>query len=47
MEQTNGQCLESKEELQLRINEERRLMAETMGVIKHELSEAMEWRTSV
>jgi len=43
----NGPDTESQEEFQMRVNEQRHLMAETMGEIKHELSEAAEWRTYV
>ena len=41
----NGPDTESQEEFQMRVNEQRHLMAETMGEIKHELSEAVEWKT--
>ena len=44
---TNGPDMESKEEFQMRVNEQRHLMAETMVEIKHELSEAVEWKTYV
>ena len=47
MDQTNGQYIGSKEEFQTRMDEGRHLMAETMGEIKHELSEAVEWKTYV
>jgi len=43
----NGPDRESQEEFQMRVNEQRPLMAETMGEIKHELSEAVEWKTYV
>ena len=43
----NGPNMESQEEFQMRVNEQRHLMAETMGEIKHELSEAVEWKTYV
>ena len=44
---TNGPDLKSKEEFQMPVNEQRHSMAETMGEIKHELSEALEWKTYV
>ena len=47
MDQTNGRYIESKEELQRRMDDTRHSMAETMGEIKHELSAAVEWRTYV
>jgi hypothetical protein len=45
MDQTNGRHIVSKEELQGRMHDTRNSMAETMGEIKHELTEAFEWRT--
>ena len=47
MDQTNGRHIVSKEELQGRMHDTRHSMAETMGEIKHELTEAFEWRTYV
>jgi hypothetical protein len=47
MDQTNGRHIVSKEELQKRMDDTRHSMAETMGEIKNELSEAAEWRTYV
>ena len=47
MDQTNGRHIVSKEELQRRMDDTRHSMAETMGEIKHELSEAVEWKTYV
>ena len=46
MHQINGPNIESKEEFQIRMNEGRHLMAGTMGE-KHELSEAVDWKTYV
>ena len=43
----NGPDMESKEEFQIRMNEERHLMAETMGEIKPEQAEAVEWKRYV
>ena len=47
MDQINGPSIESEEEFKIRMNEGRHLMGETMGEIKHELSEAVEWKTYV
>ena len=47
MDQINGPSIESEEEFQIRMNEGRQLMGETMGEVKHELSEALEWKTYV
>jgi hypothetical protein len=47
MHQINGPNIESKEEFQIRMNEGRHLMAGTMGEMKHELSEAVDWKTYV
>jgi hypothetical protein len=47
MDQTNGRHIVSKEGLQGRMDDTRHSMAETMGEIKHELSEAVEWKTYV
>ena len=43
----NGPDMESQEDFQMRVNEQRHLMAETMGKIKHERWEAAEWKTYV
>jgi hypothetical protein len=45
MDPTNVRHIVSKEELQSRMDDTRHPMAERMGEIKHELSEAAEWRT--
>jgi hypothetical protein len=39
--------MESKEEFQMRMSEERHLMAETMGEIQHEQPKAVEWKSYV
>jgi len=47
MDQTSERYLESKEELQRRMDDTRHSMADTMGEIKQELSAAVEWETYV
>ena len=47
MDQTSERYLESKEELQRRMQDTRHSMADTMGEIKHELSAAVDWETYV
>jgi hypothetical protein len=47
MDQTSERYLESKEELQRRMDATRHSMADTMGEIKQELSAAVEWETYV
>ena len=47
MDQINGPSIESEEEFEIRMNEGRHLMGETMGEVKHERSEAVEWKTYV
>jgi hypothetical protein len=47
MDQTGERYLESKEELQRRMDNTRHSMADTMGEIKQELSAAMDWETYV
>ena len=47
MDQTSERYLESKEELQRRMQDTRHLMADTVGEIKHELSAAVDWETYV
>jgi hypothetical protein len=47
MDQTSERYLESKEELQRRMDDTRHSMADTMGEIKHELSAAVDWETYV
>jgi len=47
MDQTSEQYLESKQELQRRMDDTRHSMADTMGEIKQELSAAVEWETYV
>jgi hypothetical protein len=44
---TSGGYLESKEELQKRMDETRHSMADTVGEIRQELSAAVEWETYV
>ena len=43
----NGPYMESKEEFQMRMSEERHLMAETVGEIQHEQPKAVEWKSYV
>ena len=47
MDQTSERYLESKEELQRRMDDTRHSMADTMGEIKHELSAAVDWETYI
>jgi len=47
MDQTSERYLESKEELQRRMDDTRHSMADTMGEIKQELSAAVDWETYV
>ena len=47
MDQTSERYLESKEELQRRMDDTRHSMADTMGEIKQELSAVVEWETYV
>jgi len=47
MDQTSERYLESKQELQRRMDDTRHSMADTMGEIKQELSAAVEWETYV
>ena len=47
MDQTSERYLESKQELQRRMDDTRHSMANTMGEIKQELSAAVEWETYV
>jgi len=47
MDQTSERYLDSKEELQRRMDDTRHSMADTMGEIKHELSAAVDWETYV
>lgn len=44
---TSERYLESKQELQRRMDETRHSMADTVGEIRHELSAAVEWETYV
>jgi len=47
MDQTSERYLESKEELQRRMDDTRHSMADTMGEIKQELSAVVDWETYV
>ena len=47
MDQTSERYLESKEELQRRMDDTRHSMADTLGEIKNELSAAVDWETYV
>ena len=47
MDQTSERYLESKEELQRRMDDTRHSMANTMGEIKQELSAAVDWETYI
>jgi hypothetical protein len=47
MDQTSERYLESKDELQRRMDDTRHSMADTMGEIKQELSAAVDWETYV
>lgn len=47
MDQTSERYLESKEELQRRMDETRHSMADAMGEIKQELTAAVDWKTYV
>jgi hypothetical protein len=47
MDQTSERYLESKEELQRRMDDTRHSMVNTMGEIKQELSAAVDWETYI
>jgi hypothetical protein len=47
MDQTSERYLESKEELQRRMDDTRHSMANTVGEIKQELSAAVDWETYI
>lgn len=47
MDQTSERYLESKEELQRRMDDTRHSMVDTIGEIKNELSAAVDWETYV